>query len=144
VTLSILQQAKSLGVFALWLQPGAEDDTVVEFIEADAQLRDRCVYRAHALHTSSGGPKILNAAILHTDTLPTCLFASPIVSTEPSLPSAPLGASNVVAGTKHDMLSPPSTPPVTKSLKLSPESKDSSPQSGASMTDLGEEIPGLA
>ncbi|KAJ7935567.1 CoA-binding protein, partial [Mycena leptocephala] len=44
VTLSILQQAKSLGVFALWLQPGAEDDTVVEFIEADAQLRDRCVY----------------------------------------------------------------------------------------------------
>ncbi|KAJ7347901.1 CoA-binding protein, partial [Mycena albidolilacea] len=32
VTLKILRQAKDLGIFAVWLQPGAEDDAVLEFI----------------------------------------------------------------------------------------------------------------
>ncbi|KAJ7626683.1 CoA-binding protein, partial [Mycena polygramma] len=43
VTLDILHQAKALGIFALWLQPGAEDQDVENFIEADEQFRDRCV-----------------------------------------------------------------------------------------------------
>ncbi|KAJ7212187.1 CoA-binding protein, partial [Mycena pura] len=33
MTLDILKQAKALGILALWLQPGAEDDTVVNFIQ---------------------------------------------------------------------------------------------------------------
>ncbi|KAJ7366783.1 CoA-binding protein, partial [Mycena albidolilacea] len=44
VTLEALKLAKSLNVYAVWIQPGAEDDAVVEFIEADAQLKARCVY----------------------------------------------------------------------------------------------------
>jgi hypothetical protein len=32
VTLEILRQASALGIFAVWLQPGAEDDAVVKFI----------------------------------------------------------------------------------------------------------------
>ncbi|KAF8236035.1 NAD(P)-binding protein [Tricholoma matsutake] len=48
VTLSLLQQAKELSVPALWLQPGAEDDTVIEYVEQN--LADRVIY---------GGPCIL-------------------------------------------------------------------------------------
>ncbi|CAA7261833.1 unnamed protein product [Cyclocybe aegerita] len=48
VTLGILQQAKELDVPALWLQPGAEDEAVVEYIKAN--LADRVIY---------GGPCIL-------------------------------------------------------------------------------------
>ncbi|KAJ6551922.1 hypothetical protein B0H19DRAFT_950596 [Mycena capillaripes] len=32
VTLQILRQASTLGIFAVWLQPGAEDEAVLEFI----------------------------------------------------------------------------------------------------------------
>ncbi|KAJ7438133.1 succinyl CoA synthetase-like protein [Mycena galericulata] len=32
VTLQILRQAHDLGIFAVWLQPGAEDDAVLNFI----------------------------------------------------------------------------------------------------------------
>jgi hypothetical protein len=32
VTLEILRQASALGIFAVWLQPGAEDDAVLKFI----------------------------------------------------------------------------------------------------------------
>ncbi|KAJ6590862.1 hypothetical protein B0H10DRAFT_1830429 [Mycena sp. CBHHK59/15] len=32
VTLEILRQAKQLGVFAVWLQPGAEDEAVLDFM----------------------------------------------------------------------------------------------------------------
>ncbi|KAF7364591.1 CoA-binding domain-containing protein [Mycena venus] len=32
VSLQILQQATALGILAVWLQPGAEDDAVLEFI----------------------------------------------------------------------------------------------------------------
>ncbi|KAJ7474851.1 succinyl CoA synthetase-like protein [Mycena latifolia] len=32
VTLEIVRQAHALGVFSVWLQPGAEDDAVLDFI----------------------------------------------------------------------------------------------------------------
>ncbi|KAJ7505393.1 CoA binding domain-containing protein [Mycena galericulata] len=120
-TLEVLKQAKALDIFAVWLQPGAEDDAVADFIEADAQFAERCVYRKHALHSLPA--HAVAAMTLHQDTSSPCLFKEPTtVSTEPSvttLPSAtPVVASNVAAGVKHDMISPPSTPPATKSLKL--------------------------
>jgi predicted CoA-binding protein len=34
VTLQILRQASALGIFAVWLQPGAEDAAVLDFIAA--------------------------------------------------------------------------------------------------------------
>ncbi|KAI0688178.1 NAD(P)-binding protein [Cytidiella melzeri] len=49
ITLGILEQAKALNVPALWLQPGAEDETVVRFIK-DNDLSNKVIY---------GGPCIL-------------------------------------------------------------------------------------
>lgn len=49
MTLGIVQKAKELGVPALWLQPGAEDDAVIQYIK-DNGLEDRVIY---------GGPCIL-------------------------------------------------------------------------------------
>ncbi|KIP06102.1 hypothetical protein PHLGIDRAFT_19525 [Phlebiopsis gigantea 11061_1 CR5-6] len=49
VTLGILEQAKALSVPALWLQPGAEDDAVIKYIQENG-LADKVVY---------GGPCIL-------------------------------------------------------------------------------------
>ncbi|CDO69166.1 hypothetical protein BN946_scf185042.g68 [Trametes cinnabarina] len=49
VTLSILEQAKALGVPALWLQPGAEDEAVIAYIKENG-LEDKTIY---------GGPCIL-------------------------------------------------------------------------------------
>ena len=49
MTLGILQAAKDLDVPALWLQPGAEDDAVVDYIK-ESGLTDRVI---------SGGPCIL-------------------------------------------------------------------------------------
>lgn len=49
VTLGILQSAKELNVPALWLQPGAEDEAVREYIK-EAGLDDRVII---------GGPCIL-------------------------------------------------------------------------------------
>jgi len=49
VTLGILEKAKALSVPALWLQPGAEDPAVIEYIKENG-LSDRVVY---------GGPCIL-------------------------------------------------------------------------------------
>jgi len=48
VTLGILKQAKELGVRSLWLQPGAEDEDVKDYIKE--HLSDRAIY---------GGPCIL-------------------------------------------------------------------------------------
>ena len=42
VTLGILQSAKELNVPALWLQPGAEDDAVRDYIK-EAGLEDRVI-----------------------------------------------------------------------------------------------------
>jgi predicted CoA-binding protein len=49
VTLGILQQAKELSIPALWLQPGAEDAAVIEYVKENG-LSDRVIY---------GGPCIL-------------------------------------------------------------------------------------
>ena len=49
MTLGLLQQAKELNIPALWLQPGAEDDAVKNFIRTHG-LEDRVLY---------GGPCIL-------------------------------------------------------------------------------------
>ena len=48
VTLELLEQAKALSIPALWLQPGAEDETVVKYIREN--LADKAIY---------GGPCIL-------------------------------------------------------------------------------------
>ncbi|KAJ7044044.1 CoA binding domain-containing protein [Mycena alexandri] len=121
VTLAILKEAKSLNILALWLQPGAEDDAVVEFIEADAQLMERCIYQKRPLHSSA----------VHTAP---CL----LTATAHLMPPTP------VAGQKHAILSPPSTPPAAKSLKLSAESTASPRKIADSVADLSQEIPGLA
>ncbi|KZT10917.1 NAD-P-binding protein [Laetiporus sulphureus 93-53] len=49
VTLGLLEQAKKLNVPAVWLQPGAEDDAVIAYINENG-LADRTIY---------GGPCIL-------------------------------------------------------------------------------------
>jgi len=49
VTLGILEKAKELDIPALWLQPGAEDDAVVNYIKENG-LSDRAIF---------GGPCIL-------------------------------------------------------------------------------------
>ncbi|KAI0338294.1 NAD-P-binding protein [Trametopsis cervina] len=49
ITLGILEQAKALDIPALWLQPGAEDDAVIQYIK-DNGLSEKVIY---------GGPCIL-------------------------------------------------------------------------------------
>ena len=49
MTLGILEQAKALSIPALWLQPGAEDEAVVNYIQKNG-LADKVIY---------GGPCIL-------------------------------------------------------------------------------------
>ena len=49
VTLGVLEQAKALNVPALWLQPGAEDESVVNYIKENG-LESKVIY---------GGPCIL-------------------------------------------------------------------------------------
>ncbi|KAJ7732642.1 hypothetical protein B0H16DRAFT_173663 [Mycena metata] len=60
VTLQILQQASALGILAAWLQPGAQDEAVLEFINS----------------TTDGTTYIYSSAI-STDTLGPCLFDNP-------------------------------------------------------------------
>ncbi|KAJ7243961.1 CoA binding domain-containing protein [Mycena rebaudengoi] len=66
-TLEIIRQAKALGIFALWFQPGAEDNSVIDFIEADAEFEKRCVYRARAMTTEDGRilPQPMGAPCIH-------------------------------------------------------------------------------
>ncbi|KAI0319014.1 NAD-P-binding protein [Amylostereum chailletii] len=49
ITLGLLEQAKELSVPALWLQPGAEDAAVIEYVKNNG-LADKVIY---------GGPCIL-------------------------------------------------------------------------------------
>ena len=49
VTLGVLQEAKALGIPALWLQPGAEDQEVIKYIQENG-LAEKVIY---------GGPCIL-------------------------------------------------------------------------------------
>lgn len=48
ITLGILEEAKALGIPALWLQPGAEDDAVKQYVNDN--LSDKVIF---------GGPCIL-------------------------------------------------------------------------------------
>ncbi|KAJ7201198.1 CoA binding domain-containing protein [Mycena haematopus] len=50
VTLQILHQASALGIFAVWLQPGAEDDAVLEFINANATGATTYIHSAAPIH----------------------------------------------------------------------------------------------
>ncbi|KAF9818137.1 hypothetical protein IEO21_02979 [Rhodonia placenta] len=49
ITLGLLEQAKALDIPSVWLQPGAEDETVIQFIKENG-LEDRAIY---------GGPCVL-------------------------------------------------------------------------------------
>jgi hypothetical protein len=49
ITLGLLEQAKVLGIPSLWLQPGADDESVVSFINEN-NLTDKVIY---------GGPCVL-------------------------------------------------------------------------------------
>jgi len=49
VTLGILESAKELGIRALWLQPGAEDEAVIDYVNSSG-LSDRVIL---------GGPCVL-------------------------------------------------------------------------------------
>jgi predicted CoA-binding protein len=49
ITRGLLEQAKALGVPSLWLQPGAADDEIAEYIK-ETGLEDRVIY---------GGPCVL-------------------------------------------------------------------------------------
>lgn len=49
ITIGLLEQAKALGIPALWLQPGADDESVVKYIEENG-LSDKVIY---------GGPCVL-------------------------------------------------------------------------------------
>lgn len=49
ITLGLLEQAKGLSAPALWLQPGAEDEAVIAYINQNG-LADKVIY---------GGPCIL-------------------------------------------------------------------------------------
>ncbi|KAI0823422.1 NAD-P-binding protein [Trametes gibbosa] len=49
ITLGVLEQAKALNIPALWLQPGAEDATVISYVKENG-LEDKVIY---------GGPCIL-------------------------------------------------------------------------------------
>jgi hypothetical protein len=53
VALEILRQASALGIFAVWLQPGAEDDAVLEFI-ANASSTTGGTSYIHSLPVFSG------------------------------------------------------------------------------------------
>lgn len=49
ITRGLLEQAKTLGIPSLWLQPGADDEGIVEYINENG-LADRVIY---------GGPCVL-------------------------------------------------------------------------------------
>ena len=49
VTLSVLEQAKQLDIPALWIQPGAEDENVIKYVEEHG-LKEKVIF---------GGPCVL-------------------------------------------------------------------------------------
>ncbi|KAJ7457281.1 NAD-P-binding protein [Mycena galericulata] len=53
VTLQILRQAHDLGIFAVWLQPGAEDDAVLNFIASANSTGTNYIHSAAP--TAAGG-----------------------------------------------------------------------------------------
>ncbi|KAJ7241426.1 hypothetical protein C8J57DRAFT_1526891 [Mycena rebaudengoi] len=49
VTLEILKQAAALGIFAVWLQPGAEDAAVRAFIANSTALSGRSIFSTYTI-----------------------------------------------------------------------------------------------
>ena len=58
ITLGVVQQAKALGVPALWLQPGTHDDAVVQYI-LDNELSDKVIYDGPCVLVE--GPALLSS-----------------------------------------------------------------------------------
>ncbi|TDL24286.1 NAD-P-binding protein, partial [Rickenella mellea] len=54
ITLGILEKAKELGVPALWLQPGAEDETVIKYIK-ESGMEDKVIYGGPCILTQGDG-----------------------------------------------------------------------------------------
>ncbi|KAJ7017295.1 CoA binding domain-containing protein [Mycena alexandri] len=54
VTLQILRQASALGILAVWLQPGAQDETVLQFI--NSTMDDTTYIYTPAIFADTGGP----------------------------------------------------------------------------------------
>ncbi|KAJ7069935.1 hypothetical protein C8F01DRAFT_977622 [Mycena amicta] len=64
VTLNILRQAAELGVFAVWLQPGAEDHAVLEFIASANNTGTTFIHSLSLLARES------------PDTVPSCMVGN--------------------------------------------------------------------
>jgi predicted CoA-binding protein len=60
ITLDILRQAKQRNTPALWIQPGAEDAAVVEYIKENG-LSDRVIFRGPCILTQ--GDNILKSML---------------------------------------------------------------------------------
>ena len=58
VTLGVVEQAKALGVPALWLQPGTHDENVVKYIEENG-LSDKVIYDGPCVLVE--GPALLSS-----------------------------------------------------------------------------------
>ncbi|KAJ7474857.1 CoA binding domain-containing protein [Mycena latifolia] len=65
VTLQILRQAHALGIFSIWLQPGAEDEAVLDFIANVTSAGSGTNY----IHTAA--PR--HGVVRRNDTIPPCL-----------------------------------------------------------------------
>ncbi|KAF7368712.1 CoA-binding domain-containing protein [Mycena venus] len=70
VTLQILHQASALGIFAVWLQPGAQDAAVLEFIASPNATARGTSY----IHSQATAPL---ARALQTDTAGPCVVGDP-------------------------------------------------------------------
>ncbi|KAJ7194889.1 NAD-binding protein [Mycena rebaudengoi] len=55
VTLEILKQVAALGIFAIWLQPGAEDAAIRAFIANSTALSGRSIFSTDTLGPCSVG-----------------------------------------------------------------------------------------
>ncbi|KAF8977625.1 CoA-binding protein [Cyathus striatus] len=63
VTLSILEQAKDLSIPAIWIQPGAEDDVVIDYIKQNG-LSERVIYGGACLLVEGDDIVRSNASLL--------------------------------------------------------------------------------
>ncbi|KAF7299070.1 CoA-binding domain-containing protein [Mycena indigotica] len=149
-TLDVLKQAEGLGLFAFWLQPGAEDNNVINYIETNPALDNISLYDTP--QSQRTGP-VCSGIVAVGDAILDSLEKNPVKvvvpDVEDSIPSSPasdtsttptLIADNVVAGVKRLVQSRTPTPQPRKSLKLETSNFDKS----VHIIDLGDAIPGLA
>ncbi|KAF7314198.1 CoA-binding domain-containing protein [Mycena kentingensis (nom. inval.)] len=67
-TINVVKQAKSLNVHAIWVQPGAEDNAVVNYIKADSALDAKTIYTEASVSVA--------ATAEDDETTPPCLLKS--------------------------------------------------------------------